>query len=200
MAKRCTVCQKSYASQANFCAVCGRPLVTQGLSSSSRNVRLFLTVVISALVTYAVFAAARTPLVVESRFFDLPSAKASAVYNLLKPRDVKVVVQKDGDRVRITGTRRECDAIADFVNLIARFRGQSPCSIEQNMARARKTWSARQTYRMPGPKSKALFDALAPDDVPVLVSWKGKRLRIDANPSDQATLEHFVQILRGRRL
>lgn len=200
MARQCTVCRKSYPSQANYCAVCGRPLVADGITPSSRNARLAMAVVISALITYAVFAVARPEVEIEGRFFDLPLAKAAAVFKLLEPRNVKVLVSKDGGRIQINGTGRECDVLADFVGLIGRFGGQPDCEIQRGMEHARKSWTTRQTYKLPKSKAKALFDALAPDDVPVLVSLRGRRLQIDASPTDQATLKHLVEILRGRRL
>ncbi len=200
MARQCTVCQKSYLSQANYCAICGRPLVTTGITVGSRNGRLVLAVMISAVATFAVFAATRSPVQIESRFFDLPSAKAAVVFNLLKPSDIKVIVKRDGDRIEIRGTHRECDVLTDFAGLIGRYSGRPECEVRHQMERARKTWTTRETYRLPKSRAKALFDALAPDDVPVLVSWSGKRLRSDASPADQAILKQLVQILRGRRL
>lgn len=200
MARQCTVCQKSYPSHANYCAICGRLLVTTGITVGSRNGRLVLAVMISALATFAVFAATRSPVQIESRSFDLPPAKAAAMFRLLKPKDVKVIVARDGNHVQIKGTHRECDALTDFIGLIGRFSSQSECQVRRQMERARKTWTTHETYRLPKSKAKALFDALAPDDVPVLVSWSGKRLRIDASPTDQAILKQLVQILRGRRL
>jgi hypothetical protein len=159
-----------------------------------------LAVVLSAVVTYAVVAASRSPDQLEKRFFNLPDEKAAALFNMLKPADVKVIVGRDGGNVSISGTAGECDALAEFAGLIARLRGQPSCAVKEHIEHARKTWTTSNTYRLPRSKAETLFNALAPDDVPVLVSRDGKRVRVEANPHDQATIRHVVQILRGRRL
>ncbi len=194
------MCRSLFPSHANFCALCGRPLVPAGRSPVFRNAGLALTFAISVLITYAVFAATRTVVATEERRFDLPPAKTAAMFELLKPRDVKVLVRKDTGRLHIVGTAKECEVLADFTRLITRHRGKPACEVRQCMEHARKSWTTREAYKLPKRRAKALFDALAPDDVPVLVSWKGKRVRVDADPGDQKIIRHIVTILRGRRL
>lgn len=200
MARQCTVCQSRYPSHANFCALCGRPLVTVAVTPAGRNVGLVVVVIVAGLATYAVLAATRSATVLEDRSFDIPRAKATAVFELLRPRDVKVVVRKDGRRVQITGTPKECDALAKFVGLITRYTGKPECEVRVAMERARKGWTTRRKYKLSKSRARALFNALAPDDVPVLVSWSGKRVRVDASPQVQENIRHVVEILRGRRL
>ncbi len=200
MARQCTVCKNQYPSHANFCALCGRPLVTVAVTRAGRHAGLVVVVIVAGLATYAVLAATRSAAVLENRRFDIPRAKATAMFELLRPRDVKVVVRRDGGRLKITGTPQECDALAKFVGLITRYTGKPECEVRVAMERARKGWSTRQRYKLPKSKARALFNALAPDDVPVLVSWSGKRVRVDASPQVQETIRQVVEILRGRRL
>jgi hypothetical protein len=158
-------------------------------------------VAVSALVTYAVLAAARPSPEIVLRQFDLPPAKATALYQILKPKSVKVIVGRDGGRVSIKGTAGECDAVAGLARIITRCCSGPSCEARQCVERARKSWTTHRTYRLPGnSKAKALFQALAPEDVPVLVSRSGKKVTVDASPQDQETIARVVDILRGRRL
>ncbi len=199
MARQCPTCQSFYASHANFCAVCGLALVSPRASRGPKKAGLALALAVSALVTYAVFAVARPSLELEDRGFHLPPATAGAMLELLKPRSVKVLVSKDADHIKIKGTARECDVLADFAGIITRHKGKSACEVREEMKRARRGWTTHRVYKLPDARAKALFRALAPDDVPVLVSWAGKRIRIDATPIDQEVMRRVVEILRGHR-
>lgn len=199
MARQCPTCQSLYAPHANFCAVCGLALVSPGGAGRPKKVVLALTLALSALITYAVFAVARPSVELEDRGFHLPPAKAGAMLELLKPRSVKVLVSKDGGQIKIKGTAKECDVLADFAGLIARHRGKPACDVRDCMKQARRTWTTHRLYKLPNARAKALFRALAPDDVPVLVSWAGKRVRVDATAIDQKVVGHVVEILRGHR-
>jgi hypothetical protein len=154
---------------------------------------------ISAALTYAVFATTFREAPKEDRSFDLPCAKAATLFESLEPRDVKVLVRQEGGLIQITGTKRECDAVGDFVSLVTRCGGLSSCEVDKCIQKARVGWTTHRAYKLPKKKAQILFDALAPADVPVLVSLKGTRVRIDASPQDQEVVSSMVDILRGRR-
>ena len=194
------MCSSVFPSEANFCALCGSPLVTICGSPVARNFGLGLFIIVAALITYVVFAATRSAPVMEDRCFELPSTKSAALFELLKPRDIKVLVRKDAGCVQITGTPKESDVLTAFVKLITRYSGAPAHEVQRRMSQARRDWTTRRTYKLSKAKAKTLFNILAPDDVPVLVSWSGKRLRVDASPKDQEIIRHVVEILRGRRL
>ena len=189
-----------YPSSANFCARCGQPLVTVRSSTAARDVGLGLGIIFVAFVAYIVFAAVRPSNVTEKLSFELPSSKAEAVFDLLKPQDVEVLVYRNDGCVQITGTGRECDAVAELVELITRYGGMPAGEVNRRMERARKGWTTRRTYKLSEDKAQAFFNVLAPDDVPVLVSLSSERLRVDATPQDQRIIRDVVKILRRKRL
>lgn len=200
MSRECTACHSVNPVHANYCAMCGRALGAAGVSPATRNVRLSVAVIVSALAVYGVFAATRSSPELEDRSFELIPCKAAAMFELLKPRDVKMLVSVDAGSLQITGTRGECDALTEFVELITRYHGKSSHEVRLCMKRARRGWTTRRDYKLAKDKANALFDVLAASDVPVLVSWSGKRVRVDANSKDQETVRNIAQILRGRRL
>ncbi len=199
MARQCPTCQSLYAAHANYCAVCGLALVSPRGARRPKKAVLALTLMVSALITYAVFAVARPSLELEDRGFHLPPAKAGAMLELLKPRSVKVRVRNYADHIKIKGTANECDILEDFAGLIARHKGKPDCDVRECMKQARGGWTTHKLYKLPNARAKALFRALAPDDVPVLVSWAGKRVRVDATPKDQEVVGQVVEILCGHR-
>jgi hypothetical protein len=199
MSRQCTTCHRAYPADANFCSVCGQPLVTANTPPDLRRVGLALFVIVSAVVTLGVIAGTRPARVTEERHLRLPPAKAAAMFELLKPRDVKVIVRKEADGIRITGTAKECHVLAELGNLMVRYEGLPDASVEHHMAQSRKSWRVRRTYKLPKHKAKALFDALAPENVPVLVSWSGKRVRVDASPEDQNIIHSVARVLLGSR-
>jgi hypothetical protein len=153
-----------------------------------------------AFAAVVVFLLVRPSGATEKRSFELPLSKASAVFNLLKPDDVKVIVYQDAGCVQISGTERECEVISDLVGLITRYGGMSPGDVKRRMDRARRGWTTKQTYRLPESKAAALFKVLAPDDVPVLVGRRGERVQVAATREDQRIIRGVVRILHGKRL
>ena len=200
MSSECTACHSVNPVHAKYCAMCGRELGAAGVSPATRNVRLSVAAIVSALAVYGVFAATRSSPELENRSFELMPCKAAAMFELLKPQDVKVVVSVDNGSLQITGTRGECGAVTQFAGLITRYQGKSAHEVRLHMKDARRGWTTRRDYKLAKDKANALFDVLAASDVPVLVSWNGKRVRVDANPEDQETVHNIARILRGRRL
>ena len=200
MPRDCPTCCRQYPSEANFCAICGRTLVLAVAPPGGRGVMLVLGCVISAAITYGVFAATGSAGPIENRRIELPGAKATALYNLLRPDGIRVVVGRQGGRLDIRGTAGECGTVTAFAEIITRCAGKPADQINHCMAHHRELWSTRQTYRLSSHMARVLFDALSPNDVPVLVSQDGKRVSVSASGADQETVRRFVEILRGRRL
>ena len=209
MAMQCTVCKRRYPAHALYCALCGQPLVAARTSPEARNVALTFAVLIAGGTALAVFGAAKmfrlrdvdaTPVVTVQRNFDLCCHKADAVHALLAPRDIRVIVGKRDGGIRIEGTPREIEVLADFMDLLTRYEGHSAEQVRAEIIRARKHGAFTQKYKLPKSKGKVLYRILAGDDVPVLVSGSTRQVRVEATPRDQETLRLVVEILRGRRL
>ena len=209
MAMRCTVCSQRYPAHARYCALCGRPLVVLKASPETRNVALVLAVIIAAATTLAVFGAAKisgargwitTPATTVYRDFNLSPDKADAMFRLLAPRDIKVIVGRYDQGVNIQGTPREVAVLADFVELITRYRGQSAGEVRSHINYAKRHGAKTRAYKVSKSKGRVLYEILAADDVPVLVSGSARKVRVEAMPHDHETLRQVVKILRGRRL
>jgi hypothetical protein len=178
-------------------------------SPEAKNVALVLAVIIAAATTFVVFGAVelsgvrslvRSPAPTVNRGFNLGYDKADAMYRLLAPRDIKVIVGRHDQGVNIQGTPREIAALTDFVELITRYHGQSAGEVRAHINYAKRHGARTRTYKVPKSKGKVLYEILAADDVPVLVSGSARKIRVEATPHDQETLRQVVEILRGRRL
>ncbi len=200
MGRQCSACRSEHPHHANFCAICGRALPAPPALSPVRTGRLAMAVVVAVAASAVIVTAARSPRVTVSRSLDLPSEKSAALYELLRPSDVKVIVSRDHDRLRVRGTPAECDAVSAFAGLVTRHVDHSPGELKRCMAQARRGWSTKKTYKLSTRGARALFGALAPEDVPVLVSRTGNRVRVEASVEDQAIVAEMASILRGHRL
>ena len=134
------------------------------------------------------------------RDFDLCSDKADAMFRLLAPRDIKVIVGRRHEGVNIRGTPREIAVLADFVELITRYGGQSAGEVRAHINYAKHHGAKTRTYKVSKSKGRVLYEILAAADVPVLVSGSARKVRVEALPHDHETLRQVVEILRGRRL
>lgn len=139
------------------------------------------------------------PIEVE-REYDLNPDKAKAVFDLLAPSDVKVLVgQRDGG-VYIKGTPREARVLDAFVKILTRHADRNVTDVSAFIQEMRPTWNTRKTYRLPPPKADALYEVLAFGDVPVLVSRADNGITVEATKDDQAVITNVVRIVNGERL
>ena len=199
MDRECRRCQAQHASHANFCSVCGLRLTTYRRASTVKSGWLALAVFAAAFLTFGVFTLSLTRHVTITRSIQLPHSNADAVFQLLRPRDVKVVVSRESNGIRVSGTPGEVAAVDQFTQLLTRHQGCFAHEVEQRMTESRKDWSTRKKYKLSHSKAKMLFDALAPEDIPVLVQRTGRYVRVDATREDQQTVRGMVSILRGRK-
>ena len=132
------------------------------------------------------------------RLYELPRAKAEALFALLAPDDVKVFVGPDPEGVKIKGTAQEAKILDAFVNLLTREEGQAIDDPAAFIEKLRKTWNTERSYKLPGPKADALFNILAFPDVPVLVSRSDSGVHVEASENDQKVLAGVVGIMHGK--
>ena len=133
------------------------------------------------------------------RAYDLVPAKAAALHHLLAPRDVRVLVSWSESRVSVKGTEREVEILDRFVALLNRVDCCNAACVSAHMDKARRTWTTSRNYKLSRGKGAALFNILAFDDVPVLVSGSKSKICVQASPDDQKTIWHVVNILKGQR-
>ena len=211
----CPTCKRTNPPNARFCACCGRALRRQGGGRIAVGAFPALVVILGivlwsgglrgcpggGLVSKARDALrSRTSSHLVKRHFHLSPAKADAMFKLLAPSDIKVIVGRHNRGVNITGTPREAEILEEFVELLVRHEGSSKRELQQSIERLRSTWTKRQTYKLPRDKARSLFHVLAFDDVPVYVHGYPSRVIVDATERDQQTVAGVVEILHGHRL
>jgi hypothetical protein len=134
------------------------------------------------------------------RTFEMPAAKADAMFVLLRPSDIKVIVGRCQGGVFIKGTPAELEVVGDLVELVTRLESSDTGCLDDVIRDLRGTWTCRRTYELPHRKAMAFHKILAFDDVPVLVHGYTSRVIVDATEADQKLLADVVSILRGKRL
>lgn len=211
MSRDCAACRQQNPPHAQFCARCGRLLPSGDAAPPATGMRnlgvlaAVLAVIVSAAIVFGIAGNARryTPLsrsTVSTRTtYPLPPDKAEALYELLAPRDVRVRVSKTAHGISIAATEREKQILDRFVELVTRLDGHDDTCIDDQMAKARPTWTASERYMLTKGKVTTLVRILGFADVPVLVTPGRSAVEVDATPADQETIRGVVNILRGRR-
>lgn len=210
MFKPCSYCEHKNLRIAHFCAQCGRPFDEAGppgnRSPAPRRkigIGWLLLAVPVCLFFVTTRATWQVPFwrsnVLETRQYDLEPERASALYNLLSPRSVRVLVVREDGGMRVEGTRQELKILDRFVELLGRVGCQHKRCIQVHIENARPTWTTRRSYRLPRQQAVALYRILTAEEVPVGVSKRDSEVRVSANVEDQRTINHVVNILRGYR-
>jgi len=131
---------------------------------------------------------------------DLDVEKAEAVYELLAPRDIRVLVSRHGPRdVGVEGTVQEIDALDRLAELISRYEDLEGTELARAMRQAESSWAYRRMFKLPHAQADALYELLAFDDVPVLVQLATDGILVEGASHDLRTIERILPILRGRR-
>ncbi len=131
--------------------------------------------------------------------FPLQASKADAVYEMLSPSDIHVIVgRNNGEGVHVRGTSREMRAIEQFIDLLSRAGKHPDIDPVAFVERQKSTWTDRERFKLTRKKAKALAKLLAYNDVPVLVSRNGSRVTVEGTEDDIRTVRAIVEILKGR--
>lgn len=203
MFRICEKCRHANTAIARYCARCGHPVRAPRRSGGAcRPDRRALILLIGAMVVAGALAyklTARSQSGHVTRRFDLPRDKAEALYRLLAPQDIRVIVGREKRGAFVRGTPREVRAIERFVELMQRHAATGEYDRERRMARVRPTWTRRESYSLARDKARCLQRVLGFDDVPVLVWSEGRNVEVLATERDQYTVRAVVEILRGRR-
>lgn len=133
--------------------------------------------------------------------FTLREEKQRALFDLLARPEVKsMLVSPLGEEIHVLGTPTAMAALERFVELVARLDGLSERDMKSNMARFRKNWSNKRTYRLSGHVRDHLYRVLAFEEVPVLVDDSGSsKLKVEATRYDQEIVGDMVEALGGER-
>ncbi len=208
---QCTICRAANPPHARFCCTCGQPVYRApspprgGMGVGLAIVVLMAGVFASVCVGFGAMHYARrdrgirTTVPQVQRSFVLPPAKADALYELLRPSSVRVIVGRDDDGVYIRGTIDEVESIDVLVDLLTRERCAHQRDCGERMDELRPTFDTTRRHKLTGATARALATLLAFEDVPVLVSRQSSKVTVEASRDDQATVRRVVDILRGNR-
>ena len=216
MTLTCPACYQQNPAYARYCERCGNALPAHAPNARSNPWAKVALVIAAALsLMTAVFAVSpqrdmwtiswsvfeehhrdRSSLVTRSEDYYLSPSKSQAVFDLLSPADIDVVVRKRPDGVSIEGADWELAALDRFVELLKRKHGQDRASVKEHIDRILQASSSVEEYRLP--RHKRLHQILALDDVPVLVTDGWRNVQVQATEEDQETIRAVVEILGGR--
>lgn len=203
---RCAACQHENPINAAFCAACGvelRAPAQKGCATgcpSGRVLAIAGFLGFAALLGMTLFRAGGPSRVRATATFELPPAKAAALYDMLSPNDVRVTVNREGRRVTVKGSDREITAIQQLVTLVTCFDHLSDTDAHHAVDQARSHWQDTANYDLPRTQREALLRLLSFDNVPVLVKRDGQQVMVQATRRDRRVIDSVVAILRGERL
>jgi len=133
-----------------------------------------------------------------NREYSLSDEKADALFELLSPSDVTVVVSRTGDGVSIRGRQNQCEVMDRFIDLYTRGQREGLNTYGETIERWQSRWDSDESYSVPEDRADAVYAVLAFDDVPVLVSRSGDGISVKATGADQRTVADLVNIVSGQ--
>lgn len=217
MDRMCRSCRRTYPPHARFCGRCGRPFpptiqptpAPKHTSRSFRPAKLLGSLTLFIFASAFVLSFARTGGVLfptawhSSRIFlSMPAPKADALFDMLAPDHVRVLVSRQSDGVLVQGDDGELRALLALQSLVTRLDGKAPRYVESQIRRLGSDDSASvRRYDLHGRKTaKRLYRLLAFDDVPVIVHRDGASLIVRASAGDHDVLAAVTRILLGEPL
>ena len=223
MAKTCPHCRQENVSPARFCAHCGKPIGDQitGFRNEIQTPKVkkrggcgFLCVLgMLCAGSAGLFLLAKNDArcwapfyrVTVSRSFPLAADKAEAMFDLLKPSNVSVLVGPtyrgqfiSGRGLDVEGTREEIRTVERFLGLLTSASDEYERSWRPRYAHTCGLKIDRR-YRLGRQKAKALERILSFEAVPVSAYRSRSKLKITATPEDHEVIHAIVKILGGRQ-
>jgi len=211
MLRECTHCRHRNPHHANYCGRCGQAFANARWvrptppRTSCRSGAGWVLLLVPLFLIFGpghwkpTCVSQNRALRNVQRTYALSEDKADALFNLLAPGDVHVLVSRCESGVCIKGTAREVEILDHLAALLMRVQCQSSGCVERYMNQVRPSWTASESYNLSRHKASTLFQLLAFEDVPVGVSARKSKIRVDANITDQETIRGIVNILNGKR-
>ena len=206
----CANCGQRNPTHALYCASCGLVLEAARRTASAGCCKSGAWTVLAGLAGLSIVSGVFTVAVSRDGRFDSPRVRvvqhefdldpilADAMFDLLAPSDIKVIVGRRDGGVFVRGTQREVDILRRFVSMLTEADGweqpDAPVFSDQPTTSA----SARFNVRLPRSKARALVRVLQLAESPVGVSGSGNDVTLHATGADGETIQGVVDILRGR--
>jgi len=193
----CPACGADNESRARFCAQCGARFYRQPRYSSGSFGTGPILVVLFAVCAFVVCI---------NRFNEPPprmmrvglevtGEKAQAMFDVLAPDSVPIIVGRLDELVWINATPREVNAVREFTRLITRYDDLPKDQVARIIDSHRSAWTSNRTYRLPRELRGPLFRLLAFDNVDVGVYRTGDGIGVNARPEDQRIIERLVRAI-----
>ncbi len=207
MKRTCKQCRHANPPHASFCAACGGPLSRPAQASYAappaatpkdkcgRQARggclaaCALTIIAAACVL-VVFKADGT----RELNFTLDSHLADAMFELLAPADVDVVVSRRTKGIHIKGSPQDIRTVARFIAVVTQnthHPNDPPRAISSH-------WLEDRTYILTRHNADSLVEVLAYEHAPVFATQFGSKVEISASPEDHKAIAAMIDVLGGR--
>ncbi|HNO79501.1 MAG TPA: hypothetical protein PKN33_15735 [Phycisphaerae bacterium] len=131
------------------------------------------------------------------KLLDLSPEKAQAVYDLLAPQDVKVLVGRRNQGLHVRGTAKEVSTLEALAELMMRDADRKITDPAKYIEELQGTWDTTALYKLPTTAGEALLKVLAFPDVPVLVANESGGIGVRASKRDQAVIADVTRIQQG---
>lgn len=213
MELNCQFCGHRNRAIARFCGACGRSLDRERSQAERRGQSVLLLLFLLGLWVFfsgppkflskmlPSFVQVKQPIVslftdfwespTEKRMLELKPHQANAVYNMLAPNDIRVVVGRNDDGVYVEGTRAECETMLEFAESLNR-KWDCPTS-------DRKVNWREVRYHMPAKKSESLCHTLSLAGLQEFIECRDGEIVVRGGSREQETIRRISRILRGER-
>lgn len=131
------------------------------------------------------------------KLLDLTPEKADALFALLAPQDIKVLVGRRNQGVHVRGTAKEVATLEALAELMMRESDREITDPQKFIEELEGTWDSASVYKLPKPAGEALLTVLAFPDVPVLVADQSDGIGVRASKRDQAVIADVARIQQG---
>lgn len=207
----CTNCGHQNPAGALYCADCGLVLASAGRSAPAQccNSGAWIALaavaglsIVSGLFTFGVGSRARFEKPanqLEDHDFDLSPYLADAIYDLLAPSDIKVIVGRRNGGVSVRGTPREIETLREFVAMLTHSDDTGRHFAHARTDPPMPSMRTQLDIRLPRSKAHALIRVLQGAESPLPFSGSGRTITIHAAAADLEIIDGVVDILQGRR-
>jgi hypothetical protein len=192
---------------ASFCAACGGPLSPQApagvapppAATPSKKGGKPSRSGCGCVFVFAFIVAACLMVVVNTegtreQSFAMDAHLADAIFELLAPSDVDVIVSRRTMGIHVKGSRRDVRTLTQFIAVMT----QNTCSPDDPPPDGLSHWLEDRTYLLTRHKAQSLVDVLSYEHAPVFATQFGSKVEIYARPEDHKAIAAMIDILGGK--
>jgi len=207
MKRACDECRHPNPMHASFCAACGGPLSPQApagvapppVATPSRKGGKPSRagcgcVFVCAFIVAACFLVFSNTEGTREQSFALDAHLADAMFRLLAPSDVEVIVSRRTSGIHLKGSPRDIRTLTQFIAVMT----QNTCGPGDPPPDGSSDWLEDRAYILTRDKARSLVDVLAYEHAPVFATRFGSKVEIHARPEDHKAIAAMIDILGGK--